>query len=157
MSTFLHNVKEIIARTFNIKVENEYGNVEWAYGVGGELYVKWAAETAVSLNTSVPWVMCQQEDAPDPIINTCNGFYCDQFTSNSPSKPKMWTENYSGWFLAFGNAIPYRPVEDLAFSVARFFETGGTFQTIICILVVPTLNEQLGVLWLQLAMIMMPQ
>ncbi|KAJ9690322.1 hypothetical protein PVL29_012796 [Vitis rotundifolia] len=110
------------------QVENEYGNVEWAYGVGGELYVKWAAETAVSLNTSVPWVMCQQEDAPDPIINTCNGFYCDRFTPNSPSKPKMWTENYSGWFLAFGNAIPYRPVEDLAFSVARFFETGGTFQ-----------------------------
>ncbi|KAL5986890.1 hypothetical protein ACLOJK_015224 [Asimina triloba] len=49
------------------QVENEYGNVEWAYGVGGELYVQWAAETAVSLNTSVPWVMCQQEDAPDPI------------------------------------------------------------------------------------------
>lgn len=110
------------------QVENEYGNVEWAYGVGGELYVQWAAETAVGLNTSVPWVMCAQEDAPDPIINTCNGFYCDRFTPNSPSKPKMWTENYSGWFLAFGNPIPYRPVEDLAFAVARFFETGGTFQ-----------------------------
>ncbi|KDP20900.1 hypothetical protein JCGZ_21371 [Jatropha curcas] len=110
------------------QVENEYGNVEWAYGVAGELYVKWAAETAVSLNTSVPWVMCQQEDAPDPIINTCNGFYCDQFTPNSPSKPKIWTENYSGWFLSFGYAIPHRPVEDLAFAVARFFEYGGTFQ-----------------------------
>ncbi|KAK4857829.1 hypothetical protein QYF36_006905 [Acer negundo] len=110
------------------QVENEYGNVEWAYGVGGELYVKWAAETAVSLNTSVPWVMCSQGDAPDPIINTCNGFYCDGFTPNSPSKPAMWTENYSGWFLAFGYAIPYRPVEDLAFAVARFFEIGGTFQ-----------------------------
>ncbi|WCJ26958.1 Beta-galactosidase [Euphorbia peplus] len=109
------------------QVENEYGNVEWAYGVAGELYVKWAAETAVSLNTSVPWVMCAQDDAPDPILNTCNGFYCDQFTSNSPSKPKMWTENYSGWFLSYGYAIPYRPVEDLAFAVARFFETGGTF------------------------------
>ncbi|CAK9156166.1 unnamed protein product [Ilex paraguariensis] len=110
------------------QVENEYGGVQWAYGVGGELYVKWAAETAVSLNTGVPWVMCVQEDAPDPIINTCNGFYCDQFTPNSHSKPKMWTENYSGWFLAFGYPIPYRPVEDLAFAVARFFETGGTFQ-----------------------------
>ncbi|KAK4858681.1 hypothetical protein QYF36_020391 [Acer negundo] len=110
------------------QVENEYRNVEWAYGVGGELYVKWAAETAVSLNTSVPWVMCSQGDAPDPIINTCNGFYCDGFTPNSPSKPAMWTENYSGWFLAFGYAIPYRPVEDLAFAVARFFEIGGTFQ-----------------------------
>ncbi|KAJ0799462.1 putative glycosidase [Helianthus annuus] len=50
------------------QVENEYGNVEWAYGVGGELYVKWAAETALSLNTSVPWVMCSQSDAPDPIV-----------------------------------------------------------------------------------------
>lgn len=52
-----------------MQVENEYGNVEWAYGVGGELYVKWAADTAVNLNTSVPWVMCQQEDAPDPIVS----------------------------------------------------------------------------------------
>ncbi|KAI3765116.1 hypothetical protein L2E82_15142 [Cichorium intybus] len=110
------------------QVENEYGNVEWAYGVGGELYVKWAAETALSFNTSVPWVMCAQSDAPDPIINTCNGFYCDDFTPNSPSKPKMWTENYPGWFLAFGYPVPYRPVEDLAFAVARFFEKGGTFQ-----------------------------
>ncbi|XP_022021593.1 beta-galactosidase 8 isoform X1 [Helianthus annuus] len=109
------------------QVENEYGNVEWAYGVGGELYVKWAAETALSLNTSVPWVMCSQSDAPDPIINTCNGFYCDTFTSNSPSKPKIWTEDYTGWFLSFGYPVPYRPVEDLAFAVARFFEKGGTF------------------------------
>ncbi|GMY37244.1 beta-galactosidase 8-like [Fagus crenata] len=110
------------------QVENEYGYVEESYGVGGELYVKWAAETAVDFNTTVPWVMCVQEDAPDPIINTCNGFYCDNFSPNSPSKPKMWTENYSGWFLAFGNPIPFRPVEDLAFAVARFFEKGGTFQ-----------------------------
>ncbi|CAN4083968.1 unnamed protein product [Withania somnifera] len=110
------------------QVENEYGNVEWAYGASGELYVKWAAETAVSLNTTIPWVMCAQADAPDSVINTCNGFYCDRFIPNSPSKPKMWTENYVGWFLAFGYPVPYRPVEDLAFAVARFFETGGTFQ-----------------------------
>uniref|UniRef100_A0A7N2LSV3 Beta-galactosidase n=1 Tax=Quercus lobata TaxID=97700 RepID=A0A7N2LSV3_QUELO len=106
-----------------VQVENEYGNIEGSYGVGGELYVKWAAETAVNLNMTVPWVT--KIYLP---INTCNGFYCERFSPNSPSKPKMWTENYSGWFLAFGNAIPYRPVEDLAFAVARFFETGGTFQ-----------------------------
>lgn len=35
------------------------------------LYVKWAAETALSLNTTVPWVMCVQEDAPDPIVSVC--------------------------------------------------------------------------------------
>ena len=63
-------------RSLCVQVENEYGNVEWAYGVAGELYVKWAAETAVSLNTSVPWVMCQQIDAPDPIVrrNLMNEF-----------------------------------------------------------------------------------
>ena len=31
-------------------------------------------------------------------INTCNSFYCDQFTPNSPNKPKMWTENWPGWY-----------------------------------------------------------
>ncbi|GKV18602.1 hypothetical protein SLEP1_g28961 [Rubroshorea leprosula] len=105
---------------FTYIVENEYGNVEWAYGIGGQLYVKLAAATAIGLNTTVPWVMCSQLDAPDPIINTCNGFYCDVFEPISPSKPKMWTESYTGWFLSFGYPIPHRPVEDLAFAVARF-------------------------------------
>lgn len=37
--------------------------------MSGELYVKWAAETAVSLNTTVPWVMCAQADAPDSVVS----------------------------------------------------------------------------------------
>ncbi|KAK7341805.1 hypothetical protein VNO80_24744 [Phaseolus coccineus] len=110
------------------QIENEYGNIDAAYGAAAKSYVKWAASMATSLDTGVPWVMCQQEDAPDPIINTCNGFYCDQFNPNSYSKPKMWTENWSGWYLLFGGAVPYRPVEDLAFAVARFYQRGGTFQ-----------------------------
>ncbi|KAI5666236.1 hypothetical protein M9H77_16089 [Catharanthus roseus] len=112
------------------QIENEYGNgdIEPQYGARAKAYVDWAAGMAISLNTGVPWIMCQQKDAPDPIINTCNGFYCDQFTPNSDKKPKMWTENWSGWFLSFGGPVPYRPVEDLAFAVARFFQRGGTFQ-----------------------------
>ncbi|KAL4190186.1 hypothetical protein AMTRI_Chr07g23390 [Amborella trichopoda] len=110
------------------QIENEYGNIDSAYGSAAKSYINWAASMATSLNTGVPWVMCQQPDAPDPIINTCNGFYCDQFTPNSAKKPKMWTENWSGWFLSFGGAVPHRPVEDLAFAVARFFQRGGTFQ-----------------------------
>lgn len=110
------------------QIENEYGNIDSAYGAAGKSYIQWAASMAVGLNTGVPWVMCQQADAPNPIINTCNGFYCDAFTPNSPNKPKMWTENWSGWFLSFGGRLPYRPTEDLAFSVARFFQRGGTFQ-----------------------------
>ncbi|CAN7051306.1 hypothetical protein IGI04_027212 [Brassica rapa subsp. trilocularis] len=110
------------------QIENEYGNIDSAYGAAGKSYMKWSASMALSLDTGVPWNMCQQGDAPDPIINTCNGFYCDQFTPNSNNKPKMWTENWSGWFLGFGEPTPYRPVEDLAFAVARFFQRGGTFQ-----------------------------
>ncbi|KAI3688189.1 hypothetical protein L1987_81899 [Smallanthus sonchifolius] len=61
------------------QIENEYGNsdIESRYGPAAKSYVKWAASMATSLNTGVPWVMCQQRDAPDPIIDTCNGFYCD--------------------------------------------------------------------------------
>ncbi|KAK7261372.1 hypothetical protein RIF29_27681 [Crotalaria pallida] len=110
------------------QVENEYGNIDVHYGAAGKSYIKWAASMATSLDTGVPWVMCNQADAPDPIINTCNGFYCDQFTPNSNTKPKMWTENWSGWFTSFGGAVPYRPTKDLAFAVARFFQRGGTFQ-----------------------------
>ncbi|XP_031256445.1 beta-galactosidase 8 isoform X2 [Pistacia vera] len=110
------------------QIENEYGNIDSAYGAAAKSYIKWAASMAVSQDTGVPWVMCQQSDAPDPMINTCNGFYCDQFTPNSDKKPKMWTENWTGWFLSFGGAVPYRPVEDIAFAVARFFQRGGTFQ-----------------------------
>ncbi|PON71842.1 Glycoside hydrolase [Parasponia andersonii] len=110
------------------QIENEYGNIDAAYGSAAKSYINWSATMALSLDTGVPWVMCQQSDAPDPIINTCNGFYCDQFTPNSNNKPKMWTENWTGWFLSFGGAVPYRPVEDLAFAVARFYQRGGTFQ-----------------------------
>ncbi|OIW08574.1 hypothetical protein TanjilG_03250 [Lupinus angustifolius] len=110
------------------QIENEYGNIDSAFGPAGKSYMKWAASMATSLDIGVPWVMCQQSDAPDPIINTCNGFYCDQFTPNSNTKPKFWTENWSGWFFTYGNAVPYRPVEDLAFAVARFYQRGGTLQ-----------------------------
>ncbi|XP_068309481.1 beta-galactosidase 8-like [Pyrus communis] len=111
------------------QIENEYGNIDQAYGAAAQTYIKWAASMAVSLDTGVPWVMCQQADAPASVISTCNGFYCDQWTPRLPEKrPKMWTENWSGWFLSFGGAVPQRPVEDLAFAVARFFQKGGTFQ-----------------------------
>ncbi|XP_052197861.1 beta-galactosidase 10 [Diospyros lotus] len=110
------------------QVENEYGDTERFYGDGGKPYAMWAARMALSQNIGVPWIMCQQYDAPDPVINTCNSFYCDQFTPNSPNKPKMWTENWPGWFKTFGARDPHRPPEDVAYSVARFFQKGGSLQ-----------------------------
>ncbi|KAJ9561132.1 hypothetical protein OSB04_006292 [Centaurea solstitialis] len=110
------------------QIENEYGAESKAYGAAGQAYLTWAAKMAVGLNTGVPWVMCKQDDAPDPIINTCNGFYCDYFSPNNrETKPTMWTEAWTGWFSDFGGPIPHRPVQDLAFAVARFIQKGGSF------------------------------
>nr|CAB3446125.1 unnamed protein product [Digitaria exilis] len=109
------------------QVENEFGPMESVVGSGAKPYANWAAKMAVGTNTGVPWVMCKQDDAPDPVINTCNGFYCDYFTPNKKYKPTMWTEAWTGWFTKFGGAVPHRPVEDLAFAVARFIQKGGSF------------------------------
>nr|KYP63346.1 Beta-galactosidase [Cajanus cajan] len=110
------------------QIENEYGNIMSAYGEDGKEYVKWCAQLAESYKIGVPWIMCQQSNAPDPMINTCNGWYCDQFKPNSKNKPKMWTENWTGWFKNWGGQIPHRTAQDVAFAVARFYQFGGTFQ-----------------------------
>ncbi|CAI9272316.1 unnamed protein product [Lactuca saligna] len=109
------------------QIENEYGSLDTRYGAFGHNYITWAAEMAVGLRTGVPWTMCKQDDAPDPIINTCNGFYCDAFTPNKPYKPKIWTEAWTGWFTEFGGPSYRRPVQDIAFAVARFIQKGGSF------------------------------
>ncbi|KAJ4715242.1 Beta-galactosidase [Melia azedarach] len=93
---------------------------------GGMKYMNWAAKTAVSTNTGVPWIMCQAYNSPDPIIDTVNDFYGDWFAPHNPTMPKMWTENWPGWFTSFGGGIIQRPAEDVAFSVARFFASGGS-------------------------------
>ncbi|MBA0775191.1 hypothetical protein Gotri_010351 [Gossypium trilobum] len=109
------------------QIENEYGPESRALGAAGHAYINWAAKMAVELNTGVPWVMCKEDDAPDPVINACNGFYCDGFSPNKPYKPTMWTEAWSGWFTEFGGPIHQRPVQDLAFGVARFIQKGGSY------------------------------
>ena len=109
------------------QIENEYGNIMWEYGEAGKAYINWCAQMAVSQNVGVPWIMCQQNDAPLPMINTCNGYYCDWFTPNNPNSPKMFTENWVGWFKKWGERDPHRTAEDVAFSVARFFQRGGVF------------------------------
>ncbi|KAL6345256.1 hypothetical protein AAG906_015739 [Vitis piasezkii] len=109
------------------QIENEYGVQSKLLGAAGHDYMTWAANMAVGLGTGVPWVMCKEEDAPDPVINTCNGFYCDAFSPNKPYKPTIWTEAWSGWFNEFGGPLHQRPVQDLAFAVARFIQKGGSF------------------------------
>ncbi|KAL3639127.1 Beta-galactosidase 3 [Castilleja foliolosa] len=106
------------------QIENEYGSQRRALGPAGDAYMNWAAKMAVGLDTGVPWIMCKDDNAPDPIINTCNGFYCDWFSPNKPNKPTIWTEAWTGWFNEFGGTLHQRPVQDLAFAVARFIQKG---------------------------------
>ena len=50
------------------QIENEFGPLESEIS-GDKAYAKWAAEMAVGLDTGVPWIMCKQEDAPDPVVS----------------------------------------------------------------------------------------
>ena len=43
--------------------------MEYELGQPGKAYSKWAAQMAVGQDTGVPWVMCKQDDAPDPIVS----------------------------------------------------------------------------------------
>lgn len=59
-----------------LQIENEYGPMEYEIGAPGQAYTKWAARMAVGLGTGVPWVMCKQDDAPDPIVSAAKlSFY----------------------------------------------------------------------------------
>ncbi|XP_021300055.1 beta-galactosidase 16-like [Herrania umbratica] len=111
------------------QIENEYQLVEPAFHEKGPPYVKWAAEMAVGLQTGVPWMMCKQSDAPDPVINTCNGMKCgESFPGpNSFKKPWMWTENWTSRYQAYGEEPNTRSPQDIAFQVALFVARNGTF------------------------------
>ncbi|GMI16173.1 hypothetical protein TrLO_g5338 [Triparma laevis f. longispina] len=122
------------------QIENEYGNVEYAYGPSGARYVAKVADYAVNhpIGSEVPWVMCQQgviaskgTSPPSNVISACNGYYCDNWIEDHisafPEQPHMFTENWPGWFQKWGEAVPHRPATDVAFSVARWFAKGGSF------------------------------
>jgi hypothetical protein len=53
---------------FVAQIENEYGPEGKEFGAAGQAYINWAAKMAIGLGTGVPWVMCKEEDAPDPVV-----------------------------------------------------------------------------------------
>ncbi|KAF5947231.1 hypothetical protein HYC85_013188 [Camellia sinensis] len=56
------------------QIENEYGPESKAFGGAGYAYMSWAAKMAVELGTGVPWVMCREDDAPDPVYQGGTNF-----------------------------------------------------------------------------------
>ncbi|CAI0393170.1 unnamed protein product [Linum tenue] len=111
------------------QIENEYQTIESDFGDKGPSYVRWAAAMAVRLQTGVPWLMCKQDDAPDPVINTCNGYRCGQTFKgpNSPNKPSVWTENWTSFLQVYGNETKKRSAQDIAFHVALFIAKNGSY------------------------------
>lgn len=51
------------------QIENEYGGQSKLFGAAGQNYMNWAAKMAVETGTGVPWVMCKEDDAPDPVVS----------------------------------------------------------------------------------------
>mgnify|MGYP004712845415 FL=1 len=70
-----------------MQIENEYKNAERAFHEKGPPYVQWAAAMAVGLQTGVPWVMCKQDDAPDPVVTISTSLF-GQWNMNSSSLNK---------------------------------------------------------------------
>ncbi|CAI0555126.1 unnamed protein product [Linum tenue] len=112
-----------------IESEWTYGGLPfWLHDVPDIVYrtdnepFKWAAKMAVDLQTGVPWVMCKQPDAPDPVINSCNGMRCGETFAgpNSPSKPALWTENWTSFLQRYGEETYLRSAQDIAFHTLLF-------------------------------------
>ena len=45
------------------------------YGQKGKDYINWCASMAESHNIGVPWIMCQQSDAPQPMVRLIKFFF----------------------------------------------------------------------------------
>ncbi|XP_037432803.1 beta-galactosidase 1-like [Triticum dicoccoides] len=113
------------------QIENEYGNImgKLNNNESASEYIHWCAAMANKQNVGVPWIMCQQDDdVPPNVINTCNGFYCHDWFPKRTDIPKIWTENWTGWFKAWDKPDFHRSAEDIAFSVAMFFQKRGSLQ-----------------------------
>ncbi|KAJ2655649.1 Beta-galactosidase-1-like protein [Coemansia sp. RSA 1200] len=114
-----------------LQIENEYGNIQPAFGRDGDRYATWCGETAHALNASVPWIMCRQYSHVPHVIPTQNDFYSDQYLeryrARFPEYPAMWTELWPAWFQRWGDTVPFRPAEDTAYAVARWFAFGGSY------------------------------
>ena len=110
------------------QIENEYGDGGSDPGRIG--YIEWCGQLAASLNTSTVWIMCQEGEAPYPIIDTCNGGSCGgwvdwQYTTRG--QPAMWTENWVAWFQGWGQSPYWKDPRTLSFEIAYWYAAGGVY------------------------------
>ncbi|KAB1221091.1 Beta-galactosidase 16 [Morella rubra] len=108
------------------QIDNEYTLIEPAFHAKGPPYVRWAANMAVGLQTGVPWVMCRQDDAPDPVVSLLLD-PSKALRPNSPNKPALWTENWTSFYQTYGGETYLRSAEDIAFHAALFIAKKGSY------------------------------
>ncbi|KAG2589164.1 hypothetical protein PVAP13_5NG388986 [Panicum virgatum] len=119
LPAWLRNIPGMQFRLHNdpFEIENEYGNImgELNNNQSASQYIHWCADMANKQKVGVPWIMCQQNHhVPHNVINTCNGFYCHDWLPNRTGIPKIWTENWTGWFKAWDKPDFHRSAEDIA-------------------------------------------
>uniref|UniRef100_A0A9I9DHU5 Beta-galactosidase beta-sandwich domain-containing protein n=1 Tax=Cucumis melo TaxID=3656 RepID=A0A9I9DHU5_CUCME len=83
--------------------------------------------------------MCQQSDAPQPIINTSIDSIAITLLQKILRVQKCSLK--IGWDKKWGDKDPYRTAKDVVFFVARFFNLVASSTIITCIMEVPTLEE----------------
>ncbi|KAJ3123533.1 Beta-galactosidase 6 [Nowakowskiella sp. JEL0407] len=114
-----------------LQMENEYGAyAQWWNFPRGHFYIHWAADLARRMDVGIPWFMCEQGDI-NSLINTYNGHYAESRIESHfkrfPNQPAMFTELWMSWFTLWGEAIPKRSAEDVAYASARFIAYGGSY------------------------------
>ena len=69
-------------------------------------------EVAYEIEDEIPWIMCEQPDAPINLVETKNGYYADNWLAghfaSGRNQPGAWTENWPGWFQNWGDPVPHR-------------------------------------------------
>lgn len=76
------------------QIENEYDHVRGAFRDGAaERYINWAGNMALGQKTGVPWIMCEQKDAPGEVVTFFFPGSLSPFSTNnlttSNKKPYM--------------------------------------------------------------------
>jgi hypothetical protein len=103
--------------------------------------VEFCGELAAATGTAIPWEMCNGNSASNT-INSCNSGDCTSFIEENGqngrvlvSEPALWTENWMGWFSAWGGNGPAGnwPAYDStgqaagkAAGILRWFARGGS-------------------------------
>ena len=53
-----------------------------SYGATGKAYMNWCASMANSLDIGVQWLMCQEDDAPEPMVDSLTVYALNFYSHN---------------------------------------------------------------------------